>query len=86
MLNIEKLRLSDEMLDDLFNRSEYVDGTGLMKEAADAQLAKALWGVVEWLRAVECGRTPPPTLRFLLLLQALEAASIPRPSAEVAHG
>ncbi len=71
-IEIDKLRLTQEWWDEVSD--------GNPTDAADAQLAKTLWGIIDWLWAQEgwvsnvlCGE----------LREALEQAHVKRPPPEV---
>lgn len=81
-MDIEALKLTEEEIRALHPR---VPDYGTGGKAADAQLAKALWGLVDWLEE-KVQSYPPETGQYWGFLNAkeelegdLEAAGIPRP-------
>jgi len=74
MLDIDALRLTDEEMWNSYG-AKYVEGDLLA--VADAQLAKALWGIQEWLtKRGNSALIVPPLIE---LNTALLARAIPRP-------
>ncbi len=75
MLDIDSLRLTDEKILDVL---EQFSGPQLDRAVADAQLAKALWGMADWLE----GRGWKSRALYLDLRDQLLAAGMTRPEGE----
>ena len=72
-LNIDKLRLTHEERTEAF----VGDGLGATERIADAQLAKALWGLLDWLEASHANNRISTNSRQLR--DTIWVASISRP-------
>ncbi len=87
-MDIEKLRLNEEEMTHLYSQWKQsgtfsVAGKDWDDTLADAQLAKALWGVAEWLHALSGIADEEERLAiygvYARLRDNLEAEGIPRP-------
>ena len=80
-MDIKKLALTDTAIRRIAHDSNaemlvvYAEHLERLKPFADAQLAKALWGIVEWLETCQ------PTSFAEVLKEALEYEGIERPKA-----
>lgn len=103
-LNINEMRLTDQEVADavveqilnLGENKEPMKRAALDRRIADAQLAKALWGIAGWLgnwldhnypkHVVDIGELGGGKCPHCALVRGIIAANIPNPAAEVRDG